>query len=68
MNQKVRNAQLQKIPYVLVVGDTEVRNELVSVRHQQRGPLGTQSMSQFLMALQEEVDNKKDLPNSIDTI
>ncbi len=40
MNYKIREAQVQKIPYMLVVGDKEVEAGNVSVRHRQKGDLG----------------------------
>jgi len=41
MNYKIREAQVQKVPYMLVVGDKEVEALSVSVRHRQAGDLGT---------------------------
>ena len=40
LNYKIREAQLQKVPYMLVVGDKEVAAGTVSVRHRQAGDLG----------------------------
>jgi threonyl-tRNA synthetase len=40
MNYKIREAQIQKVPYMLVVGDKEVEAKTVSVRHRQAGDLG----------------------------
>jgi threonyl-tRNA synthetase len=41
LGYKIREAQLQKIPYMLVVGDKEVEAQNVSVRHRQAGDLGS---------------------------
>jgi threonyl-tRNA synthetase len=41
MNYKIREAQVQKVPYMLVVGDKEVEAKTVSVRHRQAGDLGS---------------------------
>jgi threonyl-tRNA synthetase len=44
---KVRDAQMQKIPYMLVVGDKEVESGSVAVRHRQAGDLGPQGVAEF---------------------
>jgi threonyl-tRNA synthetase len=41
LGYKIREAQVQKIPYMLVVGDKEVEAKTVSVRHRQAGDVGT---------------------------
>ena len=43
LNYRIRDAQLQKVPYMLVVGDKEVEAGTVSVRHRQAGDLGAQT-------------------------
>jgi threonyl-tRNA synthetase len=55
VNAKIREAQLQKVPYMLVIGDREAEGGTVSVRHRSKGDLGVQSLDGFLEALQEEV-------------
>ncbi len=47
MNKKIRDAELQKIPYMLVVGDKEVETETVAVRTKKKGNLGTISVDEF---------------------
>ena len=59
MNQKVRDAQMQKVRYTLVVGDSEVRDDTVSVRRHGEGNLGPQALSQLLTMLKEEVSGKR---------
>jgi threonyl-tRNA synthetase len=44
---KVREAQLQKVPYMLVVGDKEVEAGSVAVRHRKAGDLGPQPVAEF---------------------
>jgi threonyl-tRNA synthetase len=44
MNYKIREAQVQKIPYMLVVGDKEVEAHSVSVRHRAAGDLGVMAV------------------------
>ena len=55
---KIREAQLQKIPYMLVVGDKEIAGGTVSVRHRQKGDTGARDFGEFLKALQVEIENK----------
>ena len=45
---KIREAQLQKVPYMLVVGDKEVEAGTVSVRSRDRGDLGPRPVEEFL--------------------
>jgi threonyl-tRNA synthetase len=45
---KIREAQLQKIPYMLVVGDKEVESGSVAVRSREKGDLGTSTIDEFL--------------------
>ncbi|MGI6604359.1 MAG: threonine--tRNA ligase [bacterium] len=58
IGHKIRDAQLQKVPYMLVVGDKEVANEAVAVRHRERGDLGTKSLVDFMQGIKEEIDTK----------
>jgi len=52
---KIREAQIQKIPYMLVVGDREVENGEVSVRARDKGDLGAQNMDEFISAIKQEL-------------
>ncbi len=45
---KIRDAQLQKVPYMIILGDKEVENKTVSVRHRTRGDLGARSIQEFV--------------------
>ena len=59
MNYKIREAQLQKIPYMLVVGDKEVENGTVSIRARKEGKGGTMSADEFVAQILEEIKNKE---------
>jgi len=48
VNLKIRDAQLQKVPYMLVVGDREAESGCVSVRHRKHGDLGAKPVDQFI--------------------
>ena len=55
---KIREAQLQKTPYMLVVGDKEVENGTVSVRHRGEGGIGSMELSSLCDRLADEVKTK----------
>ena len=54
LKAKIRDAQLAKVPYMLVIGDREAEAGTVSVRHRHRGDLGVQSLDDFLGGLAQE--------------
>ena len=54
LQSKIRNAQLQKIPYMLVVGDKEQVQNKVSIRHRERGDEGSKKIDAFIQDLEEE--------------
>lgn len=56
---KIRNAQLEKVPYMLVVGQKEAESGVVSVRHQRRGDLGMQSLADFVQAVTAEITSRQ---------
>ena len=55
---KIRDAQLQKIPYMLIVGAKEAEAGTVSVRHRSKGDLGPKPLAEFLAALQQEIESR----------
>jgi threonyl-tRNA synthetase len=58
VNYKIREAQLQKIPYMLVVGDKEVTDRTVAVRSRAKGDLGARPLDQFVTDALAEVRAK----------
>ena len=54
---KIREAQLNKIPYMLILGDKEVEANAVGVRSRQDGDIGQMSIADFINKIQEEVKN-----------
>jgi threonyl-tRNA synthetase len=56
---KIREAEIQKIPYMLVIGDAEVESGNPSVRRKGQGDLGTISKENLLINLNEEIKNKE---------
>lgn len=59
VNAKIRDAQMQKIPYMLVLGDREASEGNVSVRHRRDGDLGVRSVEAFLDQVLEEIKTRK---------
>jgi len=55
---KIREAQLEKVPYMLVVGSKEVEENLVAVRSRKDGDIGQMSFEEFKQKLQNEIENK----------
>jgi len=55
---KIREAQMQKIPYMLVLGDKELESGLVTVRERTGGDIGAMSLSDFIARLAEERRSK----------
>jgi len=58
VNFKIREAQLQKIPYMLVVGGREAENGQVSVRHRKHADQGVKTVEEFLADLKVQIDTK----------
>ncbi len=54
LGYKIRKAQLKRIPYMLIVGEKEVQNRTVSVRHRDRGDLGVFSLDEILKIILDE--------------
>jgi len=58
VNLKIRDAQLQKIPYMLVVGDREQQNNLVAVRNRKHGDLGAKPLADFIEEIRKLIGTK----------
>lgn len=56
---KIREAQLEKIPYMFVIGDKDIENNSVSVRHRKQGDLGSMPLADFIKMAVEEIDSKE---------
>jgi threonyl-tRNA synthetase len=63
---KIREAQLQKIPYMLVAGDREAAEGTISVRHRTQGDIGSQRLEEFLEHAQQEIAAKAAGPAAMD--
>ena len=58
IGKKIREAQLQKIPYMVVVGDKDIENETISPRHRTEGDMGAMKLEDFIKLVKEEIDTK----------
>ncbi len=58
IGKKIREAQLDKVPYMLVIGDKERDENLVAVRSRVKGDLGSKPIDQFIAEISEEIDKK----------
>jgi len=58
LQAKIRDAQLEKIPYMLVLGAKEAEAGTVSVRHRSKGDLGPRGLDEFIATLKDEVAQK----------
>ena len=58
LNAKIRDAQLEKIPYMIIVGDKEVQENKISVRSKVKGDLGSLNIDIFVNKIVEEIVNK----------
>jgi threonyl-tRNA synthetase len=58
VNLKIRDAQMQKVPYMLVVGDREAQNDSVSVRNRKHGDQGAQQVDEFLAGIRKLIETK----------
>lgn len=56
---KIRNAQLEKVPYMLIIGDKEIESGTVSVRSRKDGDVGSMEISSFIESAKKEIDTKQ---------
>lgn len=56
---KIREAQLEKVPYMFVVGDKDIENNAVSVRHRKEGDLGSMPLADFIADAMKEIESKE---------
>lgn len=59
INKKIREAQLQKVPYMVICGEKEVENKTLAIRARGLGDLGSKSLVEFKELLSNEISNKK---------
>ena len=65
LNGKVKNAQLEKVPYMLVIGKEEKEENKVAVRHRLRGMIGKLKLDEFVTMIKQEVTEKRDINKEV---
>ena len=58
LGKKIREAELQKIPYILIVGEKEEKNDAVAVRQRGKGDIGQMKVKEFLKKIKKEISSK----------
>jgi threonyl-tRNA synthetase len=58
LDKRIRQAELEKIPYILVVGEREAQQNTVSVRKKGEGDKGAVKLQEFILKIKEEIDKK----------
>ena len=59
IGKKIRDTELMRVPYMLVIGEKEVAENKLSVRRQGKGDTGTQSVDAFVTMIKDEIENRK---------
>lgn len=59
IGKKIRDSQMQKVPYMLVLGENEMNGNLITVRSRSGGDLGSQKLDDFIKEIVDERDSKK---------
>ncbi|MBZ4192092.1 threonine--tRNA ligase [Niabella beijingensis] len=60
IGKKIRDTELMKVPYMLVLGEKEVNERKVAIRRQGKGDAGTRSIEEFVAAVKQEIENRTD--------
>lgn len=55
---KIREAQMQKTPYMIIIGDKEVQNKNISLRSRKNGDMGAMNFNDFVASIKDEIDKK----------
>ena len=59
IGKKIRDTELMRVPYMLVIGEKEVTENLLSVRRQGKGDTGSQTVDEFIDLVVDEIENRK---------
>lgn len=59
LGYKIRKAQMEKVPYMIIVGDQEMKGHIISVRSRKNGDLGSQSLPMFVANLIREIKERE---------
>ncbi|MDD6483689.1 MAG: threonine--tRNA ligase [Clostridiales bacterium] len=59
LGYKLREAQLEKVPYMIVVGDKDIENNTISVRSRKNGDMGSMALDDFIEMITKEIETKQ---------
>ncbi len=59
LGKKIREAEKQKTPYILVIGDKEIQANAIAVRQRSKGDIGQMKVEEFIKKIKEEIETKK---------
>jgi threonyl-tRNA synthetase len=59
MQKRIRNAEMQKIPYIVILGEKELKENKLAVRQRGRIDLGVQTPEEFIARLKSEIEEKR---------
>ena len=59
VGKKIRDTELLKVPYMLVIGEKEMNENAVAVRKQGIGDVGVQQIDEFVVSLQQEISERR---------
>jgi threonyl-tRNA synthetase len=59
IGKKIRDTELMRVPYMLVIGEKEMNEEKVSLRRQGKGDLGAKLAEEFITELKSEIEERK---------
>lgn len=62
---KIREAQLEKVPYMIIVGDKEQSEEVIAVRSRDEGELGAMKMDAFLKDIKQKIDSRENIAKEL---
>ena len=58
VSKKIRQGEVQKIPYIIVIGDEEMKNKTIRVRKRGKGDIGEIKIDAFIKKIKDEIDKK----------
>ncbi len=58
LEKRIREAEMEKIPYLLILGKREIKSQAISVRKRGMGDIGVMPLEEFMSKAKEEVENK----------
>jgi threonyl-tRNA synthetase len=61
IGRKIRDTEMLKVPYMLVIGEKEMNEGLVAIRRQGKGDLGAKNVDEFLNEISEEIRDRRDI-------